>query len=352
MTEKGEKKELKGNEDLVQKRFLLIKKASKGGNISQACREAGIDRTSFYLWKRRFEAHGLNGLSNKKKIPRKHPKTTPPEVEEKILKIVAKFPNLACFPLSLLLQKEGICISSPTVQKILVKNKLGNKEERYFAFEEVAQKEKFPLSPSQISSIEKWNPAFKERHRPVGKPGELLIHGCFFLGMVPGLGNVFVQAIVDAFSLFSFAIPYLSRRGEFALAILHNETIPFYRERKIAIKTILTDRKPEYYEPEGCSYQRFLKLNMIEQKICPSPVTNKNGFFERFQKIILKEFYRPFLKKQKSQSLEKFQMALDHWLHWYNFERLSRGFPNMGKRPNDAICECLERLYQFKTTRK
>jgi transposase-like protein len=39
-----------------------LKMAKAIGNVSEACRRGGMDRTSFYEWKRRFQTHGISGL--------------------------------------------------------------------------------------------------------------------------------------------------------------------------------------------------------------------------------------------------------------------------------------------------
>lgn len=55
------------------------------GNVSQACRKRGVSRTQFYEYKRRFQAHGLEGLKDLPPIHKYHPMTTPPEIVKRIL---------------------------------------------------------------------------------------------------------------------------------------------------------------------------------------------------------------------------------------------------------------------------
>lgn len=38
--------------------------AEQPGNAAEACRPRGMDRTSFYEWKRRFQLEGLTGLKD------------------------------------------------------------------------------------------------------------------------------------------------------------------------------------------------------------------------------------------------------------------------------------------------
>ena len=58
-------------------RLSVLQLAQELGSVSKACRQAGMDRTSFYEWKRRFQTHGLAGLKDLPPIPKSHPATTP-----------------------------------------------------------------------------------------------------------------------------------------------------------------------------------------------------------------------------------------------------------------------------------
>jgi len=43
-------------------RLRVLQRAKELGNVSAACREAGISRTLYYRWKRRFALYGIDGL--------------------------------------------------------------------------------------------------------------------------------------------------------------------------------------------------------------------------------------------------------------------------------------------------
>jgi transposase-like protein len=51
-------------EKLARQRLSVLQLAQALGSVSAACRRAGMDRTSFYEWKRRFQTHGLEGLKS------------------------------------------------------------------------------------------------------------------------------------------------------------------------------------------------------------------------------------------------------------------------------------------------
>lgn len=127
--------------ELAHKRLSVLQLAESLGNVSEACRRSGLDRTSFYTYKRRFQTHGIEGLKNKPPIHKTHPQTTPPEVVEKVLALSMANPTRGCVWLSDRLKLEGISISSPTVQHILIKHGMGKRHERLLKLEERAAQE-------------------------------------------------------------------------------------------------------------------------------------------------------------------------------------------------------------------
>jgi len=138
--------------ELAPKRLLILKLAEELGNVSEACRRGGLDRTSFYEYKRRYHADGIAGLMDRPPIHRSHPQTTPPEVVDKVLALSMANPTRGCVWLSDTLKLEGISVSSPTVQDILIKNGMGKRYERLLKLEEQVALE---LTPEQMALIEK-----------------------------------------------------------------------------------------------------------------------------------------------------------------------------------------------------
>ncbi|NLE05190.1 MAG: helix-turn-helix domain-containing protein, partial [Crenarchaeota archaeon] len=42
---------------IAKHRLSVLEMAKAIGNVSETCRRGGMDRTSFYEWKRRFQTH-------------------------------------------------------------------------------------------------------------------------------------------------------------------------------------------------------------------------------------------------------------------------------------------------------
>src|SRR5512137_3077538 len=95
---------------LAHKRLTVLQLAESLGNVSEACRRGGLDRTSFYEYKRRFQTHGIEGLKDLPPIHKTHPQTTPPEVVQKVLDLSMANPTRGCVWLSDKLKLAGVSV--------------------------------------------------------------------------------------------------------------------------------------------------------------------------------------------------------------------------------------------------
>jgi hypothetical protein len=149
----------KAEQKIIEQRLSVLELAEALGNVSEACRQRGVSRTQFYEYKRRFQTHGIQGLKDLPPIHHSHPLTTPPEVVEKILSLSLEHPAWGCNRLSDRLKLEGIAISAPTVQKILNKNEMGSRYERWLKLEQKHSEKPIKLNAEQVKFLEKLNPA-------------------------------------------------------------------------------------------------------------------------------------------------------------------------------------------------
>jgi len=69
---------------LAEHRLSVLELAKELGNVAEACRRRGLDRTSFYEWKRRFQTRGVRGAKNLPPVHKSYPQMTPPETVERI----------------------------------------------------------------------------------------------------------------------------------------------------------------------------------------------------------------------------------------------------------------------------
>ncbi len=68
------------------RRLAILRHAEEvTGNVALTCRYYGITRQAFYLWRRRYEAGGLEALRDRSKRPRSCPHETSTEIVGKII---------------------------------------------------------------------------------------------------------------------------------------------------------------------------------------------------------------------------------------------------------------------------
>lgn len=331
-------------EKLAHQRLSVLQLAEMLGNVSEACRQRDISRTQFYEYKRRFQTHGMAGLKDLPPIHKTHPFTTPPETVEKVVNLSIAHPTWGCNRLSDHLKLEGVNISSPTVQDILIKNQMGSRYERLLKLEERALEQKIELTPQQVAQIEKANPVFKERHVESSRPGELLSQDTFYVGTLKGVGRVYLHTVVDTFGSYAFGFLHTSKQPEAAVAVFHNDVLPFYAELGISVEKVLTDNGREFCGTDSHPYELYLQLNEIKHKRTKVAHPQTNGFVERFHRTVLDEFFRLVFRTTFYESVEALQADLDAWLIEYNTQRPHQGYRNRGKRPMDVIHEYLQPL--------
>jgi transposase InsO family protein len=200
------------------------------------------------------------------------------------------------------------------------------------------------LSAEQVAFIEKHNSQFKERHVESSRPGDLLNQDTFFVGHLKGVGKVYLHAVVDTYSSFAFGFLHVSKQPEAAVAVLHNEALPFYAQRELKVENVLTDNGKEFCGGEGHPYRIYLELNEIEHRNSKVGRAQTNGFVERFNRTVLDEFFRKAFREKLYESVEALQQDLDEWLEYYNQKRPHQGYRNMGRRPIERIEEYLRNV--------
>jgi transposase InsO family protein len=325
------------NAKLAHRRLTVLELAERLGNVAEACRRGGIDRTSFYDWKRRFQLEGLDGLKDLPPIAKSHPMTTPPEVVARIAALALKHPAYGCNRLEALLALEGRRVSAITIQKILNDKGLGTRHERWLALEQKNAERAIELSPEQAAFLEKLNPCFKERHVESERPGQLLSADTFMVGTLKGIGRVYLHAVVDTFGSYAFGFLHVSKQPEAAVAVLHNDVLPFYARLDLPVGALLTDNGREFCGTERHPYELYLALNDIAHRKTRVGSPRTNGFVERFNGTVLEEFFRPTMRSRLYESVDALQADLDGWLHHYNHERPHLGYRNQGRRPWETV---------------
>ena len=108
----------------------LQRLAESLGNISEACRRAGISRFMYYEWKKKAGRIADSITEETSKLPKRHPQTISVDLEREVIELAIENPEWGCDRISYYLKLNRKNVSSPTVQKILIRNKIGKKFQR------------------------------------------------------------------------------------------------------------------------------------------------------------------------------------------------------------------------------
>jgi transposase InsO family protein len=258
-------------------------------------------------------------------------------VVQRIRELALAHPAYGCNRHEAMLALEGTRVSAITIQKILNDNGLGTRVERWLALEAKNAEKVIEITPEQAAFLEKLNPCFKERHVESAAPGELLSADTFFVGSLKGVGKVYLHAVVDTFGSYAFGFLHVSKQPEAAVAVLHNDVLPFYRNLDLPVGAVLTDNGREFCGTDNHPYELYLDLNGIDHRRTKVRTPKTNGFVERFNGTVLDEFFRIKLRETFYDSVEALQADLDAWLVHYNTERPHLGYRNMGRRPIETV---------------
>jgi hypothetical protein len=120
---------------------------------------------------------------------------------------------------------------------------LGTRHERWRALERENAERAIELTPEQAAFLEKLNPCFRERYVESDRPGELLSADTFMVGTLKG---IYLHAVVDTFGSYAFDFLHVSKQPEAAVAVLHNDVLPFYARLDLPIGAVLTDNGREF----------------------------------------------------------------------------------------------------------
>lgn len=74
--------------DVVEQRFLIVQEGQQpGADVAAICRRHRIGRSTFYEWRQRYAAAGLEGLVPRSSRPERSPGQIGPELEDEIVRL-------------------------------------------------------------------------------------------------------------------------------------------------------------------------------------------------------------------------------------------------------------------------
>src|SRR3954469_15601732 len=149
---------------LVGFRLRLFTLADELGNVSAACRAMGVDRSTYYRWKRKVDRWGLEALAVRERRRPRMPNQIGPHLEQKIIAFALGLPGLGPRRISAELAREkwgSIRISEHGVWRVLRRVGLNTRAKRLALI--AGHRDPYERQP---------DPPPPERHIDASEPGE------------------------------------------------------------------------------------------------------------------------------------------------------------------------------------
>jgi transposase InsO family protein len=314
---------------LVGFRLRLFTLAQELGNVSEACRTMGVDRSTYYRLKRRVDRWGLEALRVRERRRPRMPNEIGPHLEQRVVAFALGHPGYGPRRISAELAREkwgGIRISEHGVWRVLRRVGLNTRSKRLALIARHQDRyERRPESPPP------------ERHIEAQQPGDKVQLDCFFVGRLSGTkGTVWQYTAIDVASAYAWAELRTSERNPRARhtrELLHRVA----RELKAAgwkLGEVTTDNGSEFRAHQfGDAVDRV----GARQRFIKAGRPNSNGCVERLQHTILEECWRPAFARALIPKMTGLQRDLDQYLDTYNHDRAHTGRLTRGRVPADIV---------------
>lgn len=325
---------------LIMRKISLLDLAEQLQNVSEACRIMRVSRDTFYRVKRAYEDEGIDGLREKTRRKPNVKNRVPSEVEEAVLSYSLEHPTQGQIRVSDELRRQAdVWVSPGGVRCIWLRYGLENRKKRLEKLEEKVREEGLVLTEEQIEALETLRAEERvEEEIETEHPGYLVSQDTFYVGIMKGVGRIYLQSVIDTYSRVGFGKLYTSKLPVTSADVLNDRVLPFFEEQGVSVLRILTDRGTEYCgRIDQHPYQLFLALNDIEHTKTKVKSPQTNGICERFHKTILDEFLRIAFRKKLYTDVESLQHDLDAYLATYNNDRPHQGKRCDGKTPMETF---------------
>jgi transposase InsO family protein len=303
--------------------------AEELGNVSAACREMGIERSTYYRWKAKVDRWGLESLRVRERRRPRMPNQIGPHLEQRILAFALARPGFGPRRISSELRREkwgGIRVSEHGVWRVLRRFNLNTRSKRLALVARHADPyERKPQIPPE------------ERHIDASEPGEKVQMDCFFVGRLSGSkGTVWQYTAADVASGFIWAELHSSERNpraRWTSELVHRVA----RELRAAgwkLAQVTTDNGSEFASRE---FGQACAAVGARQWRIKAGNPNSNGCVERAQLSILEECWRAAFARSLAPKITALRRDLAEYLEEFNFDRAHNGRLTKGRVPGDIV---------------
>lgn len=323
------------NDKIIRHKVGLLKLAEELGNVSKACQIMGLSRDTFYRYRNAMESGGVEALLDRSRRVPNRKNRVDERIEERICELAIENPALGQVRVSNELRKEGLGVSPGGVRGVWLRHGLQTFKLRLKALEGKVAETGLVLTEAQVAALErKSDEDLVSGEIETAHPGYLGCQDTFYVGTLKGVGRVYQQTFIDAYSKVACAKLYTTKTPLAAADLLNDRVMPMHEESGLGLLRVLTDRGTEYCgKPEQHDYQLYLAMCDIDHTKTKAKSPQTNGICERFHKTLLQEFYQVAFRKKVYPGIDALQRDLDIWMHTYNHERTHQGKMCCGRTP-------------------
>lgn len=328
---------------VARRKRSLLELATELGNVSKACRVMGYSRQQFYEIRRNFQTYGADGLLDRVAGARApHPNRVDVAIEQAILEHALAHPCHGPMRVAQELMLRGIQVSAGGVRGVWQRHGLLTKHERLLRLEQATVKRTLELTDEQIRLLERFSPEFRERHIEAPHTGSLVAVDTFFIGVLKGVGKVYLQTAIDCHARFAWARLYPNKLPVTAVQLLDSDVLPTFEAHGARIEAVLSDNGREFCgRPDRHPYELFLQLEDIAHKTTKVRRPQSNGIVERLHRTLLDEHFRVEGRRTWFETIAEMQAVLAVYLDGYNHRRPHQGRGMNGRTPAQAFAEGL-----------
>ena len=290
--------------DIIENRYrMIIEPERSGKSISDVCIAFGISRETWYKWKRRYDAYGVDGLKNQSRKPHniKNVKVTE-ELEKLVLELRL---NNRFGPMRIrfrLKRKYGVSLGTKTIYNLLKRHKLN-----VLAVKLKRKYKRFEMKhPNELVQMDTKGPFYLKASRTK----HYLIH------------------VIDDCSRKVVSKWCNRRTSEAALSVLKEWVKLHGKPNKV-----MHDGGTEFTSTD---FKNFLILNGIKDKQIPKGYPQEQGKVEAYNKIVIAEFLQIEELKDEKDGAEKYESFVNS----SNYEREHGGINGM--TPAEKFMKCLK----------
>ena len=282
---------------------MIIEPERSGKSISYVCIAFGVSRATWYKWKRRYDAYGVDGLKNQSRKPHniKNVKVTE-ELEKLVLELRL---NNRFGPMRIrfrLKRKYGVSLGTKTIYNLLKRHKLN-----VLAVKLKRKYKRFEMKhPNELVQMDTKGPFYLKASRTKH----------YFIHVIDDCSRKVVSKWCNR------------RTSEAALSVLKEWVKLHGKPNKV-----MHDGGTEFTSTD---FKNFLILNGIKDKQIPKGYPQEQGKVEAYNKIVISEFLQVEELKDEKDGAEKYESFVNS----YNYEREHGGINGM--TPAEKFMKCLK----------